>query len=129
MFILVNIADSKQRVFRQDPEDWFSGYHNISWDRDAAELQNNDMVDIYLFSLIVSIFLYMLGGFLLFAVLKLTIFMSSISQEDTNGNLSWESQFLQEGVERSAEWTEIYLEEQKHVLAIMVTSATVKNDQ
>lgn len=100
-YTVLNIADSKQRVFRQDPEDWFSGYHNISWDRDAAELQNNDTVDIYLFSLI----------------------------EDTNGNLSWESQLLQEGVERSAEWTEIYLEGQKHVLAIMVTSATVKNDQ
>uniref|UniRef100_K1QEJ8 Uncharacterized protein n=1 Tax=Magallana gigas TaxID=29159 RepID=K1QEJ8_MAGGI len=100
-YIVLNIADSKQRVFRQDPEDWFSGYHNISWDRDAAELQNNDMVDIYLFSLI----------------------------EDTDGHLSWESQLLQEGVERSAEWAEIYLEEQKYVLAIMVTSATVKNDQ
>lgn len=59
MFILVNIADSKQRVFRQNPDDWFSGYHNISWDMDAAELQNNDTIDIYLFSLIVSIFLYM----------------------------------------------------------------------
>lgn len=43
--------------------------------------------------------------------------------------MSWESQLLQEGVERSAEWTEIYLEGQKHVLAITVTSATVKNDQ
>lgn len=51
----VNPADSKIRVYRQDPEDWYEGQHNISWDTDAVELENTDTVDIFLFSLIVRV--------------------------------------------------------------------------
>ena len=49
--ISVNPAVSKHKVYRHNHENWSSGYHHISWDPDAAELQDDDKVDIHLFSL------------------------------------------------------------------------------
>lgn len=101
LYTVVNPADSKIRVYREDPRDWYTGEHNISWDTDAVELENTDTVDIFLFSLI----------------------------EEVDGRLSWTSKLLQEGVQRSAGWAQISLATKEFVHAIRVTSATVQADQ
>lgn len=53
----------------------------------------------------------------------------SFLQEEADGRLSWTSELLQEGVQRSAGWAQISLETQEFVHAIRVTSATVQTDQ
>ncbi|XP_061188743.1 mucin-4-like [Saccostrea echinata] len=52
LYTVVNPADSEHRVFRQNNSEWFTGQQSISWDPDVTELQQNDTVDIYLFSLV-----------------------------------------------------------------------------
>lgn len=52
-----------------------------------------------------------------------------IFTEEADGRLSWTSELLQEGVQRSAGWAQISLETQEFVHAIRVTSATVQTDQ
>ena len=54
-FQKVNPAVSKHKVYRHNHDDWSSGSHQISWDPGAAELQDDDEVDIHLFSLKVHI--------------------------------------------------------------------------
>lgn len=58
----VNLVDSKIRVYRQDFEDWYEGQYNILWDIDVVELENIDIVDIFLFFLIVRV-VYLLNCF------------------------------------------------------------------
>lgn len=59
---LVNLVDSKIRVYREDFEDWYIGKYNILWDIDVIELENIDIVDIFLFFLIVGV-VYLLNCF------------------------------------------------------------------
>ena len=49
--IKVNSAVSKHKVYRHNYDDWSFGYHQIYRDPDAAELQDDDKMDIHLFSL------------------------------------------------------------------------------
>ena len=51
----VNPADSKNKVYRHNYDDWSVGNRQISWDQGAAELQDDAYVDIHLFSLKVYI--------------------------------------------------------------------------
>ena len=51
----VNPAESKHKVYRRNPQEWYPGHHQINWDIDVAELQEADTVDIHLFSLMVII--------------------------------------------------------------------------
>ena len=50
-YTTVNPADSKHKVYRHNYDDWFVGNRQISWDPNAAELQDDTNVDIHLFSL------------------------------------------------------------------------------
>lgn len=62
----------------------------------------------------------------IFLILKISL---SFLQEEADGRLSWTSELLQEGVQRSAGWAQISLETQEFVHAIRVTSETVQTDQ
>lgn len=130
---LVNPADSKVRVYRHNPEDWYIGQHNISWDTDAVELENIDTVDVHLFSLIVRVvysfncFQFVTGCHYHFKIFL--NFHCQCSQEEVDGRLSWTSKLLTEGVQRSVGWAQLSLETQGYVHAIRVTSAAVQADQ
>ncbi|XP_048768432.2 protein mesh-like [Ostrea edulis] len=101
LYTVLNPADSKHRVYRHESDEWFTGQQYISWDPDAAELQDNDTVDIHLFSL----------------------------AEGSDLQLSWNSEIILRGVPRSSGSADISLETNSFALAIRVTSPTRKNNQ
>ncbi|XP_062601517.1 protein mesh-like [Saccostrea cucullata] len=101
LYTVVNPANSKQRVFRENYPEWFIGQQSISWDPYVVELEQNDTVDIYLFSLVV----------------------------DNNRHLTWKSQILQRGIQRSLGSATVLLQTSDSALAIRVTSAAQSYDQ
>ncbi|XP_048768421.2 protein mesh-like [Ostrea edulis] len=101
LYTVLNPADSKHRVYRRNSLDWFTGQQYISWDPDAAELQDNDTVDIHLFSL----------------------------AEGSDQHLSWSSQVIHSGIPRLAGSAWISLQTNSFALAIRVTSASRKSGQ
>nr|XP_022323670.1 uncharacterized protein LOC111124774 isoform X2 [Crassostrea virginica] len=89
----VNPADSEHRVYRRNSEEWYSCFHQINWDIDAAELQETDTVDIHLFSLM----------------------------EDANDQLTWKKEIIDEGKQTSLGSANVHLPRVGSAMAIRVT--------
>nr|XP_022323644.1 protein mesh-like [Crassostrea virginica] len=102
-YTILNPAVSKHKVYRHNHDDWSSGSHQISWDPGAAELQDDDKVDIHLFSL----------------------------KEGTNRALTWEKTVLKQGIGRSIGTTQVFLQtnQNDYGLALRVTAATLRTNQ
>nr|XP_022323669.1 protein mesh-like isoform X1 [Crassostrea virginica] len=93
IYIILNPADSEHRVYRRNSEEWYSCFHQINWDIDAAELQETDTVDIHLFSLM----------------------------EDANDQLTWKKEIIDEGKQTSLGSANVHLPRVGSAMAIRVT--------
>ncbi|XP_062572621.1 LOW QUALITY PROTEIN: protein mesh-like, partial [Saccostrea cucullata] len=101
LYTILNPADNKHRVYRHNSDEWFAGQKSISWEPDASELQDNETVDIHLFSL----------------------------KEESDRQLSWKSQIVLQGVHRASGSAVITVSNSGFALAIRVTSATKRRGQ
>nr|XP_034303982.1 sushi domain-containing protein 2-like isoform X2 [Crassostrea gigas] len=101
LYTVLNPANSKHRVYRQNAPDWFSGRQNISWDPDVPELQEDNSVDIHLFFLM----------------------------ENNDRRLIWKRDVLNEAVDRLQGSAEVYLTGNDYPMAIRVTAETRRIDQ
>nr|XP_022323654.1 protein mesh-like [Crassostrea virginica] len=101
IYTILNPADSKHRVYRRNPEEWFPGRHQINWDIDAAELQEADTVDIHLFT-----------------------FM-----EDASHQLKWKREIIDEGKQTSLGSTNVYVPRVGSAMAIRVTPSNKRRDE